>query len=121
MVYTSATLSLAALEVFVHLEVEDAGTMFSFVRANVPDDVKIDYLRSEQLPLNWRNHPAPSTLAAIGDRWFQSREAAILAVPSAIIPVEYNYLIDPMHPEFARFELDLPQSFELDPRLWKLN
>ena len=121
MVYASGTLSLAALEVFVHLEVEDVGAMFSFIRADVPTDANIEYLEMDRLPPDWRNIPAPSTLAAIGDRWFRSRETAILAVPSAIIPVEYNYLINPTHPDFAKFSLGSPQPFELDPRLWKSN
>jgi RES domain-containing protein len=118
-VYTSATLSLAALETFVHMEVEDMGTMLAYVRADVPTEVKIDRLEISQLPSNWRQIPAPSALADIGNRWFTSGKTAILAVPSAIMPIEYNYLVNPSHPDFAKFILESPQALELDPRLWK--
>jgi RES domain-containing protein len=120
MVYTSGTLSLAALEVLVHLEAEDVGTMLASMRVDVPTAVEVSYLEIAQLPPNWRNIPAPTILAELGDRWFQSGETAILAVPSVVIPVEYNYLVNPTHPDFTKFMLDSPQFFEFDPRLWTL-
>lgn len=119
MVYTSGTLSLAALEVFVHMEVEDMTTMLAYIRVDVPTEVKIEYLEVAQLPPDWRNIPAPAVLAAIGDNWFKVGATAILAVPSVVIPLELNYLINPSHPDFAKLALELPQPFELDPRLWK--
>jgi RES domain-containing protein len=120
MVYTSATLSLAALEVFVHMEIEDARTMLTCIRADVPTSVKIERVEVGHLPLNWRDLPAPQALAEIGDRWFVARESAILAVPSVVIPSENNYLVNPHHPDFAKFEIRAPEVFELDPRLWKV-
>ena len=120
MVYTSGTLSLAALEVFVHMEVEDVATMLAWIRVDVPIDVKIEYLEVAQLPPDWRNIPAPAVLATImGDRWFRSGSTAILAVPSVVIPMEFNYLINPSHPDFVKLRVKLPQPSELDPRLWK--
>ena len=119
LVYTSGTLSLAALELFVHIEVEDMETMMVYLRADIPSEVKITYLATTQLPFNWRSIPAPYTLAAIGDQWFQAKETVILAVPSAIIPIEYNYLINPTHPDFSKFTIETAQHFQLDPRLWK--
>jgi RES domain-containing protein len=116
-VYTSGTLSLAALEVFVHMEVEDAATMLAEIQVNVPTEVEIDYLEVAQLPLDWRNIPAPSALAQMGDLWFRSGRTAILAVPSVVIPIEYNYLVNPSHPDFAKLTIESPQPFELDPRL----
>jgi RES domain-containing protein len=119
MVYTSGTLSLAALEVFVHMEVEDVQTMLAMIRVDVPIEVQISYLDMALLPADWRTIPAPSVLATMGNQWFQAMETAILAVPSVVIPVEYNYLINPLHPDFTKFELHSPQAFEFDPRLWK--
>lgn len=118
MVYTSGTLSLAALEIFVHMEIEDMPPMV-YQKATIPELVKITYLVATELPLDWRNVPAPSVLGTIGDDWLQNNETTILAVPSAIIPVEYNYLINPTHPDFAQLTFDEPQPFELDPRLWR--
>jgi RES domain-containing protein len=119
MIYTSGTLSLAALEVFVHMEVEDVATMLAWIRVDVSTDVKVEYLEVVQLPSDWRNIPAPAALATMGDNWFRSGSTAILAVPSVVIPMEYNYLINPSHPDFVRLAVESPQPFELDPRIWK--
>ena len=119
MVYTSGTLSLAALEVFVHMEIEDVAMMLAWIRVDVPPEVKIEYLEVIQLPPDWRHIPAPAVLATMGDDWFKSASTAILAVPSVVIPMEYNYLINPSHPDFMKLAVESPQPFELDPRLWK--
>jgi RES domain-containing protein len=118
-VYTSATLSLAALETFVHMEIEDAGNMFAYIKADILEDIRIDRIDISQLPSNWRNIPAPQSLATIGDEWFDSGNTAVLVVPSAVIPVENNYLINSLHPDFSRIQIYEPQPFELDPRMWK--
>jgi RES domain-containing protein len=120
MVYTSGTLSLAALEVFVHMEVEDVATMLASIQVDVPTEVEIEYVEVGQLPVDWRNIPAPSALAEIGDRWFRSGATVILAVPSVVISIEYNYLVNPSHPDFAKLTIGSQQPFELEPRLWKV-
>jgi RES domain-containing protein len=60
-----------------------------------------------------------SSLQAIGDEWIDSARTPILAVPSAIVPQEFNYLINPLHPQFERLIIDRPQSFNFDTRMWK--
>jgi RES domain-containing protein len=60
-----------------------------------------------------------SSLQAIGDEWIDSVRTPILAVPSAIVPQEFNYLINPLHPQFERLIIDRPQSFNFDTRMWK--
>jgi RES domain-containing protein len=92
-VYTSATLSLAALETFVHMEISDASNLFVCIRAEIPSEISMDKIELSQLPPNWRNLPAPKALSEVGDKWFDEGQTAILAVPSAVIPVENNYLI----------------------------
>jgi RES domain-containing protein len=41
----------------------------------------------------------------------------VLAVPSAIIPREWNYLINPEHPDMKRIVVGKPEPFAFDPRL----
>ena len=53
----------------------------------------------------------------IGDSWATSRRSAVLRVPSAVIETEYNYLLNPAHPDFARISIGTPNAFELDLRL----
>jgi RES domain-containing protein len=119
MVYTSGTLSLAALEVLVHMEIAEMGNTLVAIRAERPTTITIERLEISQLPADWRDIPAPGALAELGDRWFQSRQTVILGVPSAVVLNEYNYLINPSHPDFTHIKLGTPESFNLDSRLWK--
>lgn len=117
-VYTSGSLSLATLEVVVHT---------SFYRALenyvcIPIDFNINLSQSiatEDLPDNWTADPIPQSVKELGDRWIQNQESVILKVPSAIIPVEYNYLINPSHPDFEKVVIHSPQISVFDPRLLK--
>lgn len=118
-VYTSATLSLAAIETFVHMEIEDAGNMLVFIQATIPKDIKISSIDSTRLPDNWNTIPAPSALAGLGDEWFDLGETAVLKIPSAVITCENNYLLNPLHKDFSRIQIYPPESFILDSRMWK--
>ena len=120
MVYTAAHLSLAILEVFVHLNVPIVDRdSFVIIPAEIPDDLAIEYLKLEQLPSDWQASAQKSALKTIGDRWLEECNTAILAVPSAIVPQELNYLINPQHPDFARLIIQPPQFYNFDSRMWK--
>lgn len=119
LVYTSATLSLAGLEVLVHLTNEDWPDDLCAVPAEIPPAIKRQEITPEQLPRGWRRIPAPPSLRKIGDAWLDAGETAILAVPSAVIPVERNYLINPTHANMKEIQIGVPQRFDFDPRLRK--
>ncbi|NEP45853.1 MAG: RES family NAD+ phosphorylase [Okeania sp. SIO2H7] len=114
LVYASATLSLAILETFnQNLEIENIGKNFVFVKAEIPDEVSIKKLEEELLPANWRDLPPSKDLALLGDKWLHSYSTAVLQVPSAIIPHENNYLLNPKHPDFAKIKIYPPELFTL--------
>jgi RES domain-containing protein len=117
-VYAAEHLSLAALELFVHLDPEDAPrAMFRF-RVEVPDDA-IELLPAASLPRTWRHYPAPPGTATVGSEWARRGEHLALVVPSAIIPEERNVLLNPEHPRFAQLDLGKGEAFSFDPRMWK--
>jgi RES domain-containing protein len=118
-VYTSATLSLAVMELLVHLDDDDLAKAYVGVPADLPDGLAITRLRAGDLPRDWRRIPAPAALAQLGARWAAARETAALAAPSAVIPHELNYLLNPRHPQFKRIRVGQPEPFALDPRLRK--
>lgn len=117
-VYASATLSLAVLEVIVHHRVPIPPQDFVSMMADIPARLKIKKIRIEDLPENWADDPAPIELQEIGAAWLQNRSSLILEVPSAIIENEFNYLINPRHPAFARLKINPPKPFSFDGRLW---
>jgi RES domain-containing protein len=117
MVYTSGTLSLAALEYLVHVDKEDAPEDLCALSADIPDDVRLRIVGLSELPSDWRAYPAPEKLADLGWDWLQSLETAVLVVPSAVIPEEKNYLINPMHREASRITTVQKAPFSFDPRV----
>jgi len=114
-VYTSESLALASLEVFVHAETNNIPLVA--IRAQIPDPL-IAEIPAEQLPQNWQDTEAYPQLQAIGDLWLQELAAPILKVPSAIVPVEYNYILNPTHPGL-HILTEPPVTFQFDRRMWK--
>jgi RES domain-containing protein len=118
-VYTAESLSLAVLEILVHLEDEEL--LFQrYVKIPVAFDPTLVYtIPYQNLPDNWDNLPIPESTQNIGRQWLEKGEYAILKVPSTIIKEEYNYLINPLHPDFKSLKIDEPQHFDFDHRLAK--
>ena len=119
LVYTSGSLSLATLELFVHVDIDIAPAGLIAIPAEVPDNLRIDTLDLSSLPRNWRAYPAPEALKDIATAWINNSKTAVLAVPSAVIPSEKNYLLNPKHPEFRRIRIENSIPFEFDSRMWK--
>ena len=122
MVYTSQTLSLCALEYFVHLEPDLAPRELVAVEAEIPEDLRIAAiagLEAAGLPSDWRTYPAPDSLKDLGTAWVREGETAVLSVPSSIIPHERNILINPGHPDAGRIRVEPAEPFAFDPRMWK--
>ena len=114
MIYTSGSAALAALEMLVHLS--RMATLPAYVVISCDFDEKL-VTEVDKLPKNWRRFPAAPELQAIGDAWVKSGKSAVLRVPSAVIPAESNYLLNPVHAKFGRIRIGEPERFELDLRL----
>ena len=116
--YASEHLSLAMIEYFVHLDRDDPPPDLVVAAADVPDDVSRVHVAPAKLPATWRQTPAPMALAAIGDRFARRRREAILVVPSALAPDEFNWLLNPAHPPFRRVRILPPEPLAYDARLF---
>lgn len=117
MVYCAGTLSLATLEVLVHLE--NPGILsrhFRFFEIGFPEEI-LSSMEAPALPANWREESMIPVTAAMGDAWLREKESAVLSVPSAVTPGEINYLLNPRHTDFAKIKTGTSQRFEPDPRL----
>ena len=118
-VYASMSLSLAALEVFVHFDTDVAPTGLIAIPAEIPDNVKIENIELSRLPKNWRTYPSLESLKQIGSSWVSEGSSAALSVPSALIPSERNYLLNPKHKDFTLIQIGKPLAFRFDPRMRK--
>lgn len=120
LVYTSDHLSLSVLEQLVHLSPEDAPDDLTAFEIEVPEDLLVESVDVADLPEDWdhvADHPA---CQQIGELWVQKDSSPVLEVPSAVLPIEKNYLINPHHPTAGSIEIAKARAFHFDERLRRL-
>lgn len=120
MVYGSVSLSTAILELVAHgFDFLEVGTHFVAFRFTLPGDSVKQLLGSDlerDIP-HWRN-PVPSDFTRnLGAGWLKSQETAALVVPSAVIPLEPNVLLNPLHPGCRSLQIEGPFDVPVDVRL----
>jgi RES domain-containing protein len=115
-IYLAQSQALAALEMLVHLEAADALRRYLVCPVSF-DDSLVEAIDPGALPANWRKDPAPRKLQSIGDDWIESKRSAVLRVPSAIVAVESNFLLNPAHPDFGKVMIGKGEAFRFDRRL----
>lgn len=118
-VYLSEHLSLAALELYVHLTRRALGIGFAAIKVTFPESVSITEIAPTLLPEGWRREPAPDVTKELGTEWIVRGETAVLKVPSALVPQECNYVLNPAHPEFKELikQRSRPEPFTFDARM----
>lgn len=118
-VYVSGSLSLAALELLVNgvqpYEIEQ----FVSISVDFPEKI-VQVLNFKTLPSHWAESPAPDEIKAIGDTWLASKTSAVLQVPSAVIPDECNFLINPLLLNPKEVKTGTARPFSFDRRLFQL-
>lgn len=104
------------LEVLAHVDAPEllAHTAWVLVSARVSESL---VERPARFPVNWREFPAPAETRRFGDDWAAGGSSAALRVPSAVVPGEFNYLLNPAHPEFVHIRRGRPEPFAFDSRL----
>ncbi len=118
-VYTSETLSLAVIELFVHLDLIEATFPLVYFPVEIPDVIKIEEINPDNLPDNWQEEPSPDETKDLGTQWVIKAGTAVLKVPSVIIPGEFNLLLNPAHLDFKKIKIGQPLRFRLDRRIVK--
>jgi RES domain-containing protein len=115
-VYSSATIALATLEMLVHLGSVEVLAAYTLFEVSFSDDL-VQRLDPKRLPANWKAYPAPDELRALGDTWLDAGHTPILRVPSAIVGVEFNYVLNPDHKQFRRITIGPARPYRIDRRL----
>jgi len=116
--YTSEHQSLAMLEYFVHLDKDDPPSDMVLATAEIPDDLTREQVRVADLPANWRDAAAPAELARFGDEFAERGEHCLLLVPSALAPLENNWLINPAHGDHKRVKVLELEALRYDARMF---
>jgi RES domain-containing protein len=115
MIYTAQSQSLAILEMLVHLDSPELLKKYVLFAVEI-DAVLVTPLDQSSLPKNWKADPVPATVQVVGDAWAASRSSVALSVPSALVPDESNFLLNPLHPDFPKLKIQRPSAFQFDPR-----
>lgn len=117
MVYTAMNRSLAMAEVAVHLSLAMLPEDYRMITIDIPDRVSRHQLALKRLPANWKAFPHPAATRALGDRFIAEGKHCILIVPSAITQGDFNYLLNPRHPDFKKIRIRKVEAFPFDRRM----
>jgi RES domain-containing protein len=98
--YAATHRSLAILEYRAHIELALMPDDPVIATLEIPDDIAVTSTPS--LPEDWKEYPAPASLRKIGDRFIAEARAAIMLIPSVLVPQENNVMLNPLHPDTAR-------------------
>jgi len=118
-VYCAQSPASALLEILVHFEIDiqDLPVRYRLLKIEAPDDVQVESVSVDYLPTGW---PETTEMTrALGDSWLTKGSAALLAVPSAIVPETFNVLLNPAHEDARRIVIVQTGDHAIDPRLLK--
>lgn len=117
-VYLGTSLAQAAMEILVHLRRNDVLKKYHKLAVSFEDSL-IEHIDIRDLPDGWNDPSLTPKSQIVGDDWLQSRSSLILKVPSAALLGEYNYLLNPEHPEKDKLQVGEIEAFTFDPRVRK--
>lgn len=117
-IYTAESRALCALEVLANVD-ELAGDYIA-TTIEIPDDIEATVISIADLPPGWDASVATDATRGLGTDWAKGLATAVLSVPSAVIPRERNYIINPAHPDFKRIRFHNPEPFYFNDRLGRV-
>lgn len=118
LVYCAGSISLALLEMLVQADKRSRLSGHSCISATL-DDLLVEAVDPASLPSGWDARPYERVSQDFGDHWLEEERSLVLRVPSIVNPYEWNYLINPLRPEFDTIEFGSPVPVPFDPRLAK--
>ncbi|MFC5284596.1 RES family NAD+ phosphorylase [Pedobacter alpinus] len=119
LIYTAGNRSLAMAEVAVHFTLATLPSDYMMVTIAVPDDLLVKEILEKDLPYNWNNFPHPSATQKFGDNFVLENKYCIAKIPSVVTKGDFNFLINPHHPDFKKIEISTIEKFPFDRRIFK--
>lgn len=117
-VYVSENLSLAVLETYVHLSHVIHVKKFKVYKVEIPENL---ILRPDLSDLVNTGPKSTTTISRAtqkyGTQWLKNMRSVALAVPSVVVPLENNYLLNPNHPDYDKLIIHDALDHKYDPRL----
>lgn len=103
--YTAESIPLAFLENMIRRKGVGFNDDFKTMIIEISDDTGITVIDADQLEEGWREFDDYSKCQLIGDAWYDKGETCVLKVPSAVLPDNFNYVINTTHPDYKRITL----------------
>lgn len=117
-IYTSESRALCVAEIAVHMQLNILPDDFTLITIKIPDEIEILELNPGELPPEWNTVPYSAKTRRIGDKFVSKNSNAVLKVPSAVVPGDFNYLINPNHEQAMQVRIVKVDEFSFDKRLF---
>lgn len=117
MLYTAENISLSALELLVHIGLNDIRNFYHLLTIFIPDDIAIKEIHADKLKPRWFEDEDYTSF--MGTEFIRNNSDLVLKVPSAIIDEEHNFLVNPGHPGFKKIKITKSKPFIFDERLYR--
>lgn len=113
--YTSQSIALCVTEIAVHVPLGILPKDYDLIHIEIPDD---NILEVKRLPKDWQTFPHADSTQKIGDKFLRDKKYLVLKVPSAAVQGEFNFLVNPRHPDFDKVKIKKKEKFSFDERLF---
>lgn len=117
-IYASQSYSCAMLELLVHSNIGRVPLTHQAITVDVPESIRTEKIELAKLPANW-DWESNFMSRAIGDQWLDEKRSVILLVPSIVVRMEWNAVINPFHADFTRLIVSDPVPVVWDKRLFE--
>lgn len=116
-VYTASNRSLASLENMVHKMGQGVlGASFIMMVLELPDGLPMTTITRADLPQDWKLESSYQLTQPLGADWYDAGETLLLKVPSAVVPEEFNIVLNARHPDFTKVQIKEREPFRYDHR-----
>ena len=117
--YTSESRALCVLELLVHTPKEILPPNHMLLTIEIPVDLEEKVLTVTELKEDWDSLQTNELTQKTGLKYFEEHGVLGIIIPSAIINMEKNIVLNPSHEDYKNVKLINKSEFKFDERLFK--
>jgi RES domain-containing protein len=118
-IYTSESRALATTEIAVHMSLANIPNDYCIITMEIPDQA-IFIPEQDKLPSNWFDVPPKIESQKYGDKFVKESKFLAMKIPSAVVPGDFNFIINSNHDDIGLIKILEISKFPLDKRLFKV-
>lgn len=117
-IYTAESRALCVTEIAVHTGLGIIPENYVMVTIEIPDNIKIYEVPNIDLSPDWKSIPHSGSTQLLGDTLLKENKYGVIRVQSAVVQGDYNYLINPNHPDVKSIRIVKVEEFSFDRRMF---